>query len=109
MAKQVCPLIKDECLEHGCKWYIQVLGKSPQTGADISAYDCTVNWLPFLLIEGTQQTRQAGAAIESFRNEMVKINEAETKAAALLLQMRGAPGGLTHAPDLDALPNLNRA
>jgi hypothetical protein len=25
-----------------------------------------------LLIEGSQQTRQAGAAIESFRNEVVK-------------------------------------
>ena len=27
-----------------------------------------------LLIEGSQQTRQAGAAIESFRNEMVRAN-----------------------------------
>jgi hypothetical protein len=32
-------------------------------------------WLPILMIEGSQQTRQAGAAIESFRNEMVKSNE----------------------------------
>ena len=28
-----------------------------------------------LLIEGAQQVRQAGAAIESFRNEMVRFNQ----------------------------------
>jgi hypothetical protein len=35
-------------------------------------WGCAVGWLPMLLIEGAQQTRQAGAAIESFRNEMVQ-------------------------------------
>ena len=33
-------------------------------------------WQPILMIENSQQTRQAGAAIESFRNEMVKQNVA---------------------------------
>jgi hypothetical protein len=32
-------------------------------------------WLPMLLIENSQQQRQTGAAVESFRNEMVKANE----------------------------------
>jgi hypothetical protein len=31
--------------------------------------------LPMLLIDGTQQGRQTGAAIESFRNEMVRANK----------------------------------
>ena len=38
-------------------------------------YGCAVSYLPLLTIENSQQTRQAGAAIESFRNEMVKSNE----------------------------------
>jgi hypothetical protein len=33
-----------------------------------------------LLIENSQQQRQTGAAVESFRNEMVKANESTTKA-----------------------------
>jgi hypothetical protein len=70
-----CPLIKKKCKEHSCKFYIQVLGKNPQTGQDVSEYNCAVSWLPMLLIEGSQQTRQTGSAIESFRNEMVKANE----------------------------------
>jgi hypothetical protein len=32
-------------------------------------------WMPILAIENSQQQRQTGAAVESFRNEMVKANE----------------------------------
>jgi hypothetical protein len=32
-----------------------------------------------LLIENSQQQRQTGAAVESFRNEMVKANESSQK------------------------------
>ncbi len=70
-----CPLIKKECVEHKCKFYIQVLGKNPNTGQEVNQWDCAVSWLPMLLIEGSQQTRQAGSAIESFRNEMVNAQQ----------------------------------
>ena len=51
------------------------MGKNPNTGEDVNRFDCAVTWLPMLLIEGSQQTRQAGSAIESFRNEMVRLND----------------------------------
>ena len=70
-----CPLIQKKCKEHKCKFYTQIMGKNPNTGEDVNQFDCAVTWLPMLLIEGSQQTRQSGAAIESFRNEMVKMNE----------------------------------
>ena len=70
-----CPLIQKKCKEHKCKFYIQIHGKNANTGQDISEFDCAVSWLPVLLVESSQQTRQAGSAIESFRNEMVRINE----------------------------------
>jgi hypothetical protein len=34
-----------------------------------------MSWMPMLMIENSQQQRQTGAAVESFRNEMVKGNE----------------------------------
>ena len=71
-----CPLIKKKCVEHKCKFYTQLMGKNPNTGQDVNDFDCAIAWLPMLLIEGSQQTRQAGAAIESFRNEMVQIQQA---------------------------------
>jgi len=70
-----CPLIQKKCKEHKCKFFIQIQGKNPNTGEDVNRFDCAVTWLPMLLIEGSQQTRQSGAAIESFRNEMVRLNE----------------------------------
>lgn len=36
-------------------------------------------WLPIMMIENSQQQRQTGAAVESFRNEMVKANEHSQK------------------------------
>jgi len=70
-----CPLIKKTCIEHRCKFYVHLLGNDPQTGKAIDKFDCAISFLPVLLIEGAQQTRQAAAAIESFRNEMVRGNE----------------------------------
>jgi hypothetical protein len=51
------------------------MGKNPQTGQEVSEWNCAVSWLPMLLIEGSQQTRQAGSAIESFRNEIVNAQQ----------------------------------
>lgn len=62
-------------MEHDCMQWIQVMGTNPNTGQELNDFGCAVAWLPILLIEGSQQTRQAGAAIESFRNEMVSQNE----------------------------------
>jgi len=35
---------------------------------------CAIAWLPQLLIEGAKESRQTGAAVESFRNAMVQGN-----------------------------------
>lgn len=45
------------------------------TGQDVDEWGCSIAWLPHLLIENANQTREAGAAIESFRNETVKANQ----------------------------------
>jgi hypothetical protein len=38
-----------------------------------------MSWLPILMIENAQQSRQTGAAVESFRNEMVESNTQNLK------------------------------
>jgi len=40
-------------------------------------------WLPMLLIENAQQSRATGAAVESFRNEMVEANKIGHEIMAL--------------------------
>ena len=70
-----CPLVKGECKQMQCTWFTQVRGVNPNTGKEIDEWGCAMSWLPVLLIENSQQQRQTGAAVESFRNEMVRANE----------------------------------
>tara|TARA_A200000113_G_scaffold135103_1_gene121527 strand:- start:523 stop:837 length:315 start_codon:yes stop_codon:yes gene_type:complete len=75
--------IKDNCPINGfnpckkleCAWFIQLRGTDPNTGKDIDEWGCAVAFTPTLLIENALQSRQTGAAVESFRNEMVRANE----------------------------------
>ena len=64
-----CPLIGEDCLGLKCSWFTQIRGNHPQTGQEIDEWGCAVTWVPTLLIENSQQQRQTGAAVESFRNE----------------------------------------
>ncbi len=70
-----CPLIKKDCIGLQCSWFMLVRGKNPQSGQDVDEWGCAMTWLPVLLIENSQQQRQTGAAVESFRNEVVKSAE----------------------------------
>jgi hypothetical protein len=74
-----CPLVKKDCIGLECAWFTQIRGTNPNTGADVDEWACAISWLPILLIENSQQQRGTGAAVESFRNEMVKANEASQK------------------------------
>jgi len=71
-----CPLIKKDCVGLQCAWLTKVQGTNMNTGQEVEEYQCAIAWLPLLLIENSGMQRQTGAAVESFRNEMVKSNEA---------------------------------
>ena len=47
---------------------------NPNTGEEIDEWGCAITWIPMMQIETSQQARQAGAAVESFRNEVVRAN-----------------------------------
>ena len=70
-----CPLIKKNCIGLQCSWFTQLRGTNHNTGKEIDEWGCAMTWLPVLLVENAQQSRQAGAAIESFRNEVVAFNQ----------------------------------
>jgi hypothetical protein len=75
--KANCPLNNFEpCKQLECAWFLKIRGSNPNTGEDIDDWGCSMAWMPVLLIENAQMSRQTGSAVESFRNEMVKANEA---------------------------------
>jgi hypothetical protein len=86
-----CPLVKKDCLGLQCAWFTQVRGHNPNTGKEVDEWACAITWLPVLLIENSQQQRSTGAAVESFRNEMVKANE---RSQQVLLAMASKPSVL---------------
>lgn len=73
-----CEEIKDNKM-HRCVWFIKMAGTNPNTGESMDEQGCAMSWLPILLVENSQQQRRTGAAVESFRNEMVKSNEMTTE------------------------------
>lgn len=73
--KQNCPLDSfNPCRQLDCAWFMKITGKNPNTGKDTEEWGCAMAWLPILLVENAQQSRSTGAAVESFRNEMVNQN-----------------------------------
>ena len=79
--KQNCPLDSFEpCRQFDCAWFMKISGENPNTGEPTEEWGCAMAWLPILLIENAKQGRQTGAAVESFRNEMVKANAVNVQA-----------------------------
>jgi hypothetical protein len=50
------------------------MGNDPNTGQETNQWKCADAWMPMLTIENSMQQHQTGAAVESFRNEVVKSN-----------------------------------
>jgi len=85
----MCPLTGDDCMKHECDWYTHVVGMNPQTGEQMDKFGCAITFIPMLLIENSQQQRSTGAAVESFRNEVVEGNKATIAASGVLKQLNG--------------------
>jgi hypothetical protein len=80
-----CEEIKDGAI-HRCMWFTKMAGSDPATGKEIETSNCAMSWLPLLLVENSREQLKTGAAVESFRNEMVKAQETSQQiliAAAL--------------------------
>lgn len=79
-----CREVLAEC---DCPKFVSIKGRDPQTGAELDRHGCVDSFLPLLLVEGAQQSRQTGAAVESLRNEIVKANdEAKGKLREFLME-----------------------
>ena len=75
-SKDNCPLNKFKpCKRFECAWYIKVMGKDPQTNADIEEWRCALYWFPMFLIEQSQRQTQHGPAVEPASKAMLKSND----------------------------------
>ncbi len=79
--KMTCPLghrceVRDDGnnVVERCQWYTQLRGADPQSGEEVDKWACAIAFMPMLQIETSQSARQTGAAVESFRNKMVELD-----------------------------------
>lgn len=70
-----CESAHDGYIER-CAWFTLIKGKDPQSEKIIDEWACAIQWLPLLNVEMSQTNRGQTAAIESFRNETVKRQDA---------------------------------
>jgi hypothetical protein len=83
---EFCPLIQKKCVEEKCAWYTCVRGTNPNTGQEIDEWKCAMSWMPMMAVEIAQKSNQTGAAVESFRNEVVEANHQNQQLYAHALQ-----------------------
>lgn len=65
--KKICPLIKEECLEHGCMFWKDLVFNGPE-GAE-TRWDCSIRWLVPLTLEVAKETRQSAASADKKATE----------------------------------------
>lgn len=98
--KQNCPLNDfNPCKQFDCAWFMKIAGTNPNDGQPTEEWGCAMAWLPILLIENAQQSRQTGAAVESFRNEMVESNKVSQTIMALTAKSNGKQIEIKNAAD----------
>lgn len=66
---------REGVIDHKCRLWKQLMGHNPNTGEPMNQWDCADSWDTMLKIENSQMQRQTAAAVESFRNEVVSINQ----------------------------------
>lgn len=93
-----CPLIQADCKGLECSWFAHIRGTNPNTGKEVDEWGCAITWMPMLMIENSQQQRQTGAAVESFRNEMTKAQQTSQAILLTTAQLVNRP------PMLEAQP-----
>ena len=76
-----CPLWKrpQSKVCHTCPLWVQLRGKDPQSEQEIDSWGCSLMWLPKLLIENAQQSRQNGASADKVATEVAKFHESMVK------------------------------
>jgi hypothetical protein len=83
-----CEKMVDEDTKELCSWFIKIQGQDPQTGEFKDEYGCSMIWIPILVLEMARETRSMTAATESFRNEVVNVEENKKRVLEMAVSIQ---------------------
>lgn len=79
---------------HTCPLWVQLRGKDPQSHGEIDQWNCSLAWLPLMLIETAQQMRQAGASTDKVATEVKKFHDGMAQQNREMKNLLAGPGGI---------------
>ena len=84
-----CPLHKQTMAMvcHACPWWQYVRGKHPQSEEEIDRWDCSIAFLPMLLIENSQRQMQTAKAVNTVAAEMQKTDQQSAATISTLITL----------------------
>jgi hypothetical protein len=59
----------------GCRQWVHLFGKDPQSEKVIDQFDCSFAWLPVTTIEGAQMSRQTAASVDKVANQVAEVKQ----------------------------------
>jgi len=78
--KHAFSCIKGKCYEDGsCPCWCEVIWTNVQTGEEKVVKDCLFRMLPAMMVEVIKASNRPSAAVESMRNETIKVLNAGFK------------------------------
>lgn len=83
-----CPLINKGCIEHKCNFYVHLVGMHPQTGQATDEWNCAISWLPLLLVENSNMTRQSTASTDKVANIISGLRGEVNEGNKILMEAR---------------------
>lgn len=55
-----------------CPWYIKVRGVNNNTGEEYDHWNCAIAWMPTLMVNTGNDTKQNTMVLNEFKNEVIK-------------------------------------
>jgi len=56
-----------------CRWWTHVYGKDPQTEKILDHFDCSMAWMPVVMLEVSQMSRHNTSSLDKVANSMEDI------------------------------------
>lgn len=105
----MCPYYKEACIDghtksmgetadgvqYKCRFWVHVAGKDPQSFNQIDWFDCSIAWMPTLLIENAQMIRHNTASVDKTANIFFEALPSDAKErVAISLTVPSVPSNV---------------